>query len=68
MNPDTKRRLFVSTVEDVFFYGCETWTLTLADEKALDGFIHQTDKEGFQYVMGRACEECGFVWEPVPID
>ena len=37
MNPDTKRRLFVSTVESVLLYGCETWTLTLADEKALDG-------------------------------
>ena len=34
MNQDTKRRLFVSTVESVLLYGCETWTLTLADEKA----------------------------------
>ena len=38
MNSDTKRRLFVSTVESVLLYGCETWTLTVADEKALDGF------------------------------
>ena len=37
MNSDTKRRLFVSTVESVLLYGCETWTLTVADEKALDG-------------------------------
>ena len=37
MNQDTKRRLFVSTVESVLLYGCETWTLTQADEKSLDG-------------------------------
>ena len=37
MTPDTKRRLFVSTVESVLLYGCEAWTLTVADEKALDG-------------------------------
>ena len=32
-----KRRLFVSTVESVLLYGSETWTLTVEDEKALDG-------------------------------
>ena len=37
MTPDTKRRLFVSTVESVLLYGSEAWTLTVADEKALDG-------------------------------
>ena len=37
MTPDTKRRLFVSTVESVLLYGSESWTLTVADEKALDG-------------------------------
>ena len=26
--------MFVSTVESVLLYGCEKWTLTLADEKA----------------------------------
>ena len=36
-NPATKRRLFVTTVESVLLYECETRTLTLADEKALDG-------------------------------
>ena len=37
MSADTKRRLFVSTVESVLLYGSEAWTLTVADEKALDG-------------------------------
>ena len=37
MTPDTKRRLFVSTVESVLLYGSESWTLTVADEKALHG-------------------------------
>ena len=36
MNPDTKRRMFVSTVKSVLLYGCETWTLTRTDEKTLD--------------------------------
>ena len=37
MNAATKRRLFVSTVESVLLYGSEAWTLTVADEKDLDG-------------------------------
>ena len=37
MAPDIKRRLFVATVESVLLYGSEAWTLTVADEKALDG-------------------------------
>ena len=37
MAPDIKRRLFVATVESVLLYGSESWTLTVADEKALDG-------------------------------
>ena len=32
-----KARLFSATVESVLFYGCETWTLTPAMEKSLDG-------------------------------
>ncbi|KAJ8375765.1 hypothetical protein SKAU_G00063450 [Synaphobranchus kaupii] len=32
-----KRKLFVSTVESVLLYGAETWTLTAAQEKSLDG-------------------------------
>lgn len=37
MNDNLKRRLFVTTVESVLMYGCEAWTLTVKDEKALDG-------------------------------
>ena len=37
MNDNLKRRLFVTTVESVLLYGCEAWTLTVKDEKALDG-------------------------------
>ena len=37
MGPELKRRLFVSTVESVLLYGCEAWTLTVQEEKALDG-------------------------------
>ncbi|XP_078619212.1 uncharacterized protein LOC144886453 [Branchiostoma floridae x Branchiostoma japonicum] len=37
MADDLKRRLFVSTVECVLLYGSETWTLTVQDERALDG-------------------------------
>ena len=37
MNDNLKRRLFVTTVESVLLYGCEAWTLTAKDEKALDG-------------------------------
>ena len=32
-----KRRIFVSTVESVLLYGAEAWTLTLQQEKALNG-------------------------------
>ena len=37
MNDNLKRRLFVATVESVLLYGCESWALTVKDEKALDG-------------------------------
>ena len=32
-----KSRLFVATVESVLLYGSEAWTLSVQDEKALDG-------------------------------
>ena len=32
-----KVRLFISTVESVYLYGSETWTLTLKTEKQLNG-------------------------------
>ena len=32
-----KVRLFVATVESVLLYGCETWTITRAMEKRIDG-------------------------------
>ena len=37
MSDNLKRRLFVTTVESVLLYGCEAWSLTVKDEKALDG-------------------------------
>ena len=37
MSDNLKRRLFVSTVESVLVYGCKAWSLTVKDEKALDG-------------------------------
>ncbi|KAI8514433.1 hypothetical protein Bbelb_070240 [Branchiostoma belcheri] len=37
MDSKLKRRLFVSTVECVLLYGLETWTLTVQDERSLDG-------------------------------
>ena len=37
MNDNLKRHLFVTTVESVLLYGCDAWSLTATDEKALDG-------------------------------
>ena len=37
MSDQLKRRLFVATVESVLLYGSEAWTLSVQDEKALDG-------------------------------
>ena len=37
MNDNLKRLLFVTTVESVLLYGCDAWSLTATDEKALDG-------------------------------
>ena len=37
MSDQLKRRLFVATVESVLLYGSEAWTLTVQDEKALNG-------------------------------
>ena len=37
LRDDLKRRLFVATVESVLVYGAESWTLTVKQEKALDG-------------------------------
>ena len=37
LRDDLKRRLFIATVESVLLYGAEAWTLTVQQEKALDG-------------------------------
>ena len=37
INDKLKRRLFITTVKSVLLYGCEAWSLTVKDEKALDG-------------------------------
>lgn len=37
INDNLKRRLFVSTVESVLLYGAEAWSLTVNQEKSLDG-------------------------------
>ena len=37
MSADLKRRFFTATVESILLYGCETWTVTKAQEKSLDG-------------------------------
>ena len=37
MSRDVKIRFFLATVESILLYGCESWTLTVAQEKALDG-------------------------------
>ena len=37
MNVNLKQRLFVATVESVLLYWCESWALTVKDEKALEG-------------------------------
>ena len=37
MSRNLKIRLFVATIESILLYGCESWTLTEAQERALDG-------------------------------
>ena len=37
LSKEFKLRLFCSTVESVFLYGCETWTITKELEKKLNG-------------------------------
>ena len=37
MRTELKKKFFVATVESILLYGCETWTLTEADEKSLNG-------------------------------
>ena len=37
MSKAMKVRLFISTVESVYLYGSETWTLTLKTERQLNG-------------------------------
>ncbi|XP_062577351.1 uncharacterized protein LOC134239192 [Saccostrea cucullata] len=37
MPRDLKLRFFIATVESILLYGCEIWTLTVAQEKSLDG-------------------------------
>ena len=37
MSKAMKVRLFIATVESVYLYGSETWTLTLKTEKELNG-------------------------------
>ena len=37
MKPDLKKRFFLSTVESILLYGCESWSLTETQERSLDG-------------------------------
>ena len=37
MSRDLKLRFFIATIESILLYGCESWTLTEALEKSLDG-------------------------------
>jgi len=37
MHAELKKKLFVTTVEAILLYGCETWTLSATDESRLDG-------------------------------
>ena len=37
MRTDLKKKFFIATVESILLYGCESWTLTEADEKSLNG-------------------------------
>ena len=46
-----KIQLFRATSETILLYGCATWTLTKADEKKLDGVIHQNAENSTQYQL-----------------
>ena len=37
MRRPLKVRFFVATIESILLYGCESWTLSKAQEKSLDG-------------------------------
>ena len=37
MKQDLKKRFFIATVESILLYGCESWTLSAAQEKSLNG-------------------------------
>jgi hypothetical protein len=44
----TKVRLYITLVRPVLTYGCETWTLTKADELALSTFVVVYERGGWQ--------------------
>ena len=37
MCKELKMRFFIATIESILLYGCETWTLTVKQEKSLNG-------------------------------
>ena len=37
MSKDLKIRFFIAAIESILLYGCESWALSKAQEKALDG-------------------------------
>ena len=37
MRTELKKKFFIATVESILLYGCESWSLTEADEKSLNG-------------------------------
>ena len=37
MNQELKKRFFLATVESILLYGCESWSMTAAMERSLDG-------------------------------
>ena len=40
MSRDLKMRFFIATIESILLYGCESWTLSEAQEKVLSGLDH----------------------------
>ena len=39
MSKDLKIRFFIATIESILLYGCESWALSKAQEKLLDGIL-----------------------------
>ena len=61
MSSAFKKRLFVATAESIMVYGCESWSLTAAMERSLNGTYTRMLLKGLKYIGPLSPPMCNYM-------